>query len=204
MKEDTALITGFKSGDHRSFEILMNKYRLPALNFAFRYVKNGYTAEDIVQDSFADLYVYRDRYQKNYSFKTYLFTIVKNKSISYLRKKSQISIEEVEIQCSDTPETDYIVQENLNLLRSKISQMKGEYRMVLYLKEYEDFSYAEIAGIMGRSTGQIKILIFRARKKLKVPPYAFDELLFCRIKILHGNSSQSKSSSSYLSVLNST
>jgi RNA polymerase sigma factor (sigma-70 family) len=168
MMEDTALITGFKAGDHRSFETLMIKYRSPALNFAFRYVKNAFTAEDIVQDSFADLYVYRDRYQKNYSFKTYLFTIVKNKSISHLRKKSHFSINEVELQCSDTPETDYIVQESLNLVRTKISQMKDDYQMVLYLKEYEDFSYAEIAGIMGRSTEQIKILIFRARKKLKV------------------------------------
>ena len=168
MTEDTALITGFIAGDHKSFETLMLKYRLPALNFAFRYVRNAYTAEDIVQDSFADLYVYRDRYQKNYSFKTYLFTIIKNKSISCLRKKNHFSINDIEIPCTDTPETDYIVRESLNLVRTKINQMKEDYQMVLYLKEYEDFSYAEIAGIMGKSTEQVKILIFRARKKLKV------------------------------------
>lgn len=168
MIEDADLITGYKAGDHRSFETLMVKYGSPALSFARRYVKDVHTAEDIVQDSFADLYVYRDRYQQKYSFKTYLFTIVKNKSISYLRKKSYCFINDVELLCSNTPETDYIIRENMNLVRTKISQMKDDYQMVLYLKEYEDFSYAEIAGIMGKSTEQIKILIFRARKKLKV------------------------------------
>lgn len=168
MTEESALIAGYKAGDHKSFEELMHKYRIPALRFALRYLKNEYTAEDIVQDSFADLYVNRDRYQKKYTFKTYLFTIVKNKSISCLRKKSHFSIDDLELACPETPESGYIARESRNLVRKTIGLLKEEYQTVLYLKEYEDFSYAEIAGIMGKSTEQVKILIFRARKKLKV------------------------------------
>ena len=168
MKEDAALLSGFKAGDHESFEILMLKYRTSAFNFALRFVKDASAVEDIVQDSFADLYVYRDRYLEEFSFKTYLYAIIKNKSISYLRKRNRLSYYDVDIPYAGTPETDYIEHERCNQVREKINQLKDDYCIVLFLKEYEGFSYEEIAKIMKKSLGQVKILIFRARKKLKL------------------------------------
>ena len=46
--------------------------------------------------------------------------------------------------------------------------MKEEYKTVIYLIDYEEFSYKEAGIIMGKNLAQIKILVFRARKKLKL------------------------------------
>lgn len=168
MTEDTALLSGFKAGDHESFEKLMLKYRNSALRFAMGFVREVHDAEDIVQDSFADLYVFRDRYRMEYSFKTYLYSIIKNKCISRLRKSNCFLLNEDSLPCEESAEYEYLEYEKRSLVREKINQLKTEYRIVLYLKEYDGFSYEEIAGITGKNTGQVKILLFRARKKLKM------------------------------------
>lgn len=165
--EDVALIEGFKAGNHESFERLMIKYRLPAARFASRYLKDGYAVEEAVQESFAALYVSRDKFNEEFSFKTYLFSIIKNKCIDYLRRKTALPLDESCISIAPSPETEVIMRERRNYVRMKLNQLKEDYRTVLYLKEYENFSYAEIAEIMGRNLGQVKILIYRARKSLK-------------------------------------
>jgi RNA polymerase sigma-70 factor (ECF subfamily) len=81
MDEDSALIKSFLKGNNESFERLVIIHRAKALSFAQRYLHDMYAAEDIVQESFADIYVYRERYKDRYSFKTYLFTIIRNKSV---------------------------------------------------------------------------------------------------------------------------
>jgi RNA polymerase sigma factor (sigma-70 family) len=85
MDEDSALIKSFLKGNNESFERLIIIHRAKALSFAQRYLHDMYAAEDIVQESFADIYVYRERYKDRYSFKTYLFTIIRNKSVDYIR-----------------------------------------------------------------------------------------------------------------------
>ncbi|MFZ5989497.1 MAG: RNA polymerase sigma factor [Bacillota bacterium] len=167
MREDNALMSRFKAGDSESFEKLIVKHREGAVNFARRYLHDSYTAEDIVQESFADIFVYRDRYRDNFSFKTYLFTIIKNKCIDYIRKKHAVPLEEVQTGNCESPEQIVLGNEQRNYIRRMINRLKEDYRTVLYLLEYEDFSYEEIARIMGKNLGQVKILIFRARQKLK-------------------------------------
>lgn len=157
----------FIAGDHVSFEVLIIKHRQGAIAFAKRYIHEVYIAEDIVQESFADIYVYRHRYKFKYSFKTYLYTVVKNKSIDYLRKNRQLVSYQVEE--ADTYGTEQIIldKEHKNILSRAINTLKAEYRTVIYLYAYEDLSYEEIAGIMGKSLAQIKILLYRARQSLK-------------------------------------
>lgn len=166
-EDDEMLIQGFRSGDHESFEELILKYRGKAISFARRYVDDDFIAEDIVQESFAALYVYRDRYKEQYSFKTYLFTIVKNKSIDYLRKKRDCSLDGIQTVGGVNPEEEVLRAEEWNFIRQKINYLKEDYRTVIHLLENEDFSYQEIARIMGKSLGQVKVLVYRARKKLK-------------------------------------
>lgn len=67
-------ISGFVNGDHNAFEILVVTYRHNAINFAKRYVRDIYICEDIVQEAFASAYVYRDKYNPQMPFKTWLFT----------------------------------------------------------------------------------------------------------------------------------
>jgi RNA polymerase sigma-70 factor (ECF subfamily) len=167
MSEDKILMASFQAGDQESFEKLIRKYRIPGLSFAKKHLADIQTAEDIVQESFADLYVYRDRYDSKFSFKTYLFCIIKNKCYSYLRKNKELLYIQTDLISDQTPDLIILRNEKLNIVRKMLNQLKDDYRTVIYLSEFEDFSYEEIAKIMNKNIGQIKVMIHRAKKKLR-------------------------------------
>ena len=106
MKDDKILMKEFQNGNEESFEKLIIKYRNSAVYFSSRYTMDKYIAEDIVQEAFAYIYVYKDKYNEKYAFKTYLFTIIRNKSIDYIRKISNESLNDDlnEIKSKEDPE----------------------------------------------------------------------------------------------------
>lgn len=168
--EDKLLMKKFQEGSEQCFEELIIKYRAAAVCFAQRYTSDKYIAEDIAQESFAYLYVYKDKYYSKYSFKTYLFTIIRNKSIDYYRK---IKREDFEynlhnLSSLDTPEDIILRDERKNLFRNNINRLKEDYKIAIYLIDYEEFSYKEAGKIMGKNLAQMKILVYRARRKLKL------------------------------------
>lgn len=167
MKEDKELIEGVLMGDEISFEKLILKYRKPAIYFAQKILRDPYIAEDIVQESFGDFYVYKERYNTKYSFKTYLFTIIRNKSVDYV-KKNRITLKgEIEISTEDTTVEAYLNKERRDIVLSKINELKRDYRLAIYLVEFEELSYKEISQIMNKNLAQVKIIIYRARKRLQ-------------------------------------
>ncbi len=169
MKEDKILMKEFQDGNEESFEKLVIKYRNSAVYFSSRYTMDKYIAEDIVQEAFAYIYVYKDKYNEKHAFKTYLFTIIRNKSIDYIRKISNESLNDDlnEIKSREDPEQKVLEKEKKSFILKKLNLLKEEYRTVIYLIDYEEFSYKEAAVIMNKNLASIKILIFRARKKLK-------------------------------------
>lgn len=169
MDEDKILMKEFQVGNKESFEKIIIKYRAAAISFAERYIHDEYMAEDIVQESFAYLYVYREKYDCKYSLKTYLFTIIRNKSIDYFRKNKDMELwEECCISSNrNNPEEILLKKEETDILKDSIKKLKIEYQTAIYLIDYENFSYKEAGKVMGKNLAQMKILVFRARRKLK-------------------------------------
>lgn len=168
MDNDKVLMERFKQGEKEAFEELMIHYRHSAIGFAQRFIHDAYMAEDIVQEAFAYVYVFRDRYDSKYSFKTYLYTIIRNKSIDYLRKKKEVSLyDESLITSSEMVEEALLRRDTVDCVNRNIRKLKADYKAVLHLIDYEELTYKEAAKIMGKNTASIKILIYRARKKLR-------------------------------------
>lgn len=166
MQEDSYLMEQFKLGDVESFEKLILKHREGAVAFAMRYVHDWFIAEDIAQESFAHLHVYKDRFNPKYSFKTYLYSIIKNKGIDYIRKSGRISFLDYDVPDSLDVEEKFIKDERNKVIREKIKELNDDYKLAIHLFEYEGFSYDEIGKIMDKNIAQVKIIMFRARKKL--------------------------------------
>lgn len=167
--DDNELMHLAQSGNHKAFEQLVLKYRKQAELFCNSIIKDHTTAQDIVQDVFTDIYLQRMRYRFDCGFGTYLYSVVKHKSIDYLRKKDhqqEICMEETEENShNDTPEQIYLSHERDLQIRQLLLALKKEYRDVLYLYAVEDLSYQEIAARLNKTLPQVKILIYRARKK---------------------------------------
>lgn len=176
--EDNELMIQVRAGNKEAYEQLIKKYMSQAKSFACQYVHDTYAAEDIVQESFVDLYMQRFDFDERYQFSTYLFSIVKNKSRTYLKKNREVTMsnfgEEAEEQIlaqnlvnSDTPETTYFKKLEFTELRDVIHDLKEEEQNLLYLYAVEECSYKEIAAKLGQTVMQIKIKLYRARKKIR-------------------------------------
>jgi len=95
---DEQLVTNYlkAKGDEKSLEILIHRYLKPIYSFVYRYVGNGEEAKDITQEVFVKAWRNLKKFNKNKSFKTWLFTIAKNTCFDFLRKEKKVSISSLE------------------------------------------------------------------------------------------------------------
>lgn len=174
MIDDKILYKKFLDGDIIAFENLVIRYKDNLIYFISRYTGGDiHIAEDIAQDVFAYVYVYKDKYNFDYSFKTFIYTLGKNKAIDYVRKQKRISLmpfdSDSELNLSEeiSLEEKIIKDEEKRLLIRSIKKLNPDYEKAIYLADFEDLPYKDITKILGKTLGQTKVLIYRARKSLR-------------------------------------
>lgn len=157
-----------------AYDVLVIRYYQEAVRFCMKMIRQEQIAFDIVQDSFADIYIQRVRVLKSCTFRTYLFSVVKHKTLDEFRRDARYRTEELdafdmEVQggYSPSPETVYVKNEEYEELLNWIEELPEDYRRVLLLFCVEGMSYQEIAASMGKNIAQVRILLHRARKKLQ-------------------------------------
>ena len=176
--DDKELMLQTQNGNQEAYELLIKKYLSQAIAFAYRYVHDSYAAEDIVQESFADIYVQRFQYNQQFQFSTYLFAVIKNKAFTYLKKQKELTMSSLGDEAEEayldkrlietrSPEEEYFQKIEVQAKLEAIQQLKDEERKLLYLYAVEECSYKEIAEKTGESLMQVKIKLHRARKKIK-------------------------------------
>jgi RNA polymerase sigma-70 factor (ECF subfamily) len=108
------------------------------------------------------------------SFKTYLFTLIRNAAIDDRRRRKTermvsdlLSVSANDILSDASAESVFIGREQRALMVDIFRELPGDRRAMLYLFAVEDLSYKEIAKVMKKTTGQVKITIYRARTQLK-------------------------------------
>ena len=89
---DEALYKDFLLGNKEAFNELIIRYRKLLTDFIMYYIKNNDIAEDIAQDSFLYMIINKKEYDFKYSFKTYLYTIAKSRTLNYLKKRKEKGI----------------------------------------------------------------------------------------------------------------
>src|SRR6202161_1661025 len=84
-RSDVQLMLDVKAGDDASFDLLLQKYRTPLVNFLFRMVRDTATAEDLAQEVFLRVYRARKQYTPSAKFTTWLFRIATNLELNSVR-----------------------------------------------------------------------------------------------------------------------
>src|SRR5215467_11578086 len=96
-RSDVQLMLDVKAGDQQSFELLLQRYRTPLVNFLYRMVRNREQAEDLAQEVFLRVYRAREDYEPSAKFTTWLFRIATNLALNSVRdnryQKLQVSID---------------------------------------------------------------------------------------------------------------
>lgn len=171
-QSDIELYKSFLNGNKEAFNQLILRHRKQLTLFIMKYVKKLEVAEDIVQDSFVYMLINKVDYDFKYSFRTYIYTIAKSRTLNYLKNKSKIvSMEDVLTAKYYNEEMNieeiYIKKEEREKIQKAIKKLKKDYQIVIYLYDFQGFKYREISEILNQSMSKTKMMIHRAKKQLK-------------------------------------
>jgi RNA polymerase sigma-70 factor (ECF subfamily) len=176
---DKQLISDFLAGDEKSFELLVKQYLRPIYSFAYRYVNNAQDAEDITQDVFVKAWRHIKKFNQEKSFKTWIFSIAKNTCIDFLRKKKTIPFSRFEKENGEnilletlvdsSPLPDELLERKGigEMLKKVMESLSPKYRMVVFLRYNDHFTFREIAEIFDEPLHTIKSRHRRALILLK-------------------------------------
>lgn len=163
-------------GDVDAFGELVRLYERPVFNLAYRMLGDGSEAEDAAQEAFLKAYANLYRYDASRPFKTWLLSITSNHCIDCLRKRrlTWLSLEDEPVSphpalVSDhqlEPEAAAIAHEHSRQVQKLLTTLPDDYRAVVILHYWYDYSYAEIAVMLDTSESAIKSRLFRARQVL--------------------------------------
>jgi RNA polymerase sigma-70 factor (ECF subfamily) len=145
------------------FNNIVDLYADSLYRFILKNIKNKEKAEDIVQESFEQLWKNAHKLDVSKA-KSYLFTTAYHKLIDTVKKDKRIIIGDIENEKTVTPNESPDLQ---NILHKAIDKLPTIQKAVLLLRDYEGYSYKEIEQITGLSESQVKVYIFRARHFLK-------------------------------------
>ena len=166
-KTDKELYKEFLLGNNESFEEIVKRHKNSIIYFIQRYTKSI----DLAQDVFLYVLIHKKNYRFEYSLKTYLYTIAKSKALNYIKREKRIvAIDEKEYEnIKDVEELEEKVfkNERAENLKNAIQKLKLEYQNVIYLADIEELSYKEIGHVLNKTTSNVKILIYRARRALE-------------------------------------
>ena len=185
---DASLMLRVKQGDTEAFAELVDKYKQPVMNLAYRTLRDPTETEDLAQNVFVQVYKSAGRYEASAKFSTWLFTIARNLCLNEIRRRSRHpaeSLDQTHAESDDQPlhqvadrRTAAAPQQLLQgELEEKVAQaiagLPENQRTALLLCQQEELSYEEIAAVLGCSLSATKSLIHRGRETLKarLKPY---------------------------------
>lgn len=190
---DFELIQAIQSGQTERFPELVQRYQSRLYNFGLKMCGKAQDAEDVVQDTFLNVFRYLNGFRYETKFKNWLYriatsTCVKKKRKSKFAPERELSLEEFLPHDEAAVEShvpawarlplDRVLNEELRqVLKEAILDLPEKYRVVLVLRDLEGFSTDESAQILNLSTANIKVRLHRARLFLrdKLKTYYNDE-----------------------------
>ena len=145
-------------------------------NTALRIMGDSFEAEDIMQESFLSAFTKLDTFKGDVAFGAWLKRIVINKSLTQIKKNNrfeEVKFEVIKNNVNDLNDEieidekfDYSKMKAKEIV-STINLLKDNYRVALTLSLIEGFDNEEVAGIMKISDENCRVVLFRAKSKLK-------------------------------------
>lgn len=170
-EEEKKLVQKIIHKDEKALLLIYREYKKPLHNFIYRKLKDHFTAEEITQDVFLDFIEALRDFQFQCSIKTFLFSIAKNKSIDFIRKKKlkKILFSALPPYFIESLKAIFIDEElEKKELAKKIStaleKLPNDYEVVLRLKYMEGERVNSIARKLTLGFKATESLLFRARK----------------------------------------
>jgi len=146
------------------YNTCVNTYSDDVYRFLLKQLGNEMEAEDIVQNTFEKLW--RNRVDVVFEkAKSYLFTVAYRNMIDYTRRQKFVGSNE---NMPEKRERDFERQlEQRELLELGLNKLSEIQKTLILLRDYEGYAYDEMAEMTELTISQVKVYLFRGRKKLQ-------------------------------------
>jgi RNA polymerase sigma-70 factor, ECF subfamily len=181
--EDFELIRAINDGRTDLFQELVTRYQQKIYNFGMRMCGESRDAEDLVQETFLNIFRYLKGFRYETKFKNWMYRVATTTCLKAKRKpkhapERELSLEEfMPGEGEDLPDQapgwaqrplDQLLNEELAThIRNAIMDLPKKYRMVMVLRDQEGFSTEETAQILDISVANAKVRLHRARLFLR-------------------------------------
>ncbi len=162
------LVKDCKKGVRKAQFELYQLYSKAMFNICLRMLKNEADAEDLLQNSFIDVFTKLDTFRFQSTIGAWIKRIVVNNCINFLKKR-RLYFEEIDDRLGDREDTQVEEEPTLSVqaIKDAIFQLPDGYRVVFSLYQMEGYDHKEIAEILNVSEQTSKSQYSRARKKLR-------------------------------------
>lgn len=179
---DEVLVKQAQEGNRAALCELIRRYERKTYNLAFRLMGNHADASDAAQEALVRVYTRIDRFRGDAAFSTWLFRVVTNTCLDELRRRGRLNCASLDEPVNtdeglvprqgavdyDTPLDQVQRGEVQEAVQRAISRLPDDYRVVVVLRDLQEYSYQQIAVYLGTSLGTVKSRLHRARQALRV------------------------------------
>jgi len=168
MEFDRELIIRAQNGDRSAYETIVNQFAPMVFRLVGRFFRMREDVEDLAQDVFLKLFARIDQIKPDENFPGWLARVTVNTCYDELRKKRRRRIALETYGPLIVTETPGVAPEpdKFGKMRVALETLDAKFKVPLILKEVEEMSVEEIAQTMGLTQTNVKVRLFRARKKL--------------------------------------
>lgn len=162
-------------GDQDAYASIVYAYQDSVYNLCYRILGERGEAEDAAQEAFLRAYLNLSRYDRERSFKTWVLSIASNYCIDRLRRRrlQWMSLDDEPVadrlalhSADPEPEPATLDRERSQAIQKMLGELSPDYRAVVVLRYWYEYSYAEIADMLETTESAVKSRLFRARQAL--------------------------------------
>ncbi|MGB9436810.1 MAG: sigma-70 family RNA polymerase sigma factor [Desulfobacterales bacterium] len=181
--KDFDLIRAINTGQTDKFHDLVKRYEQKLYNFSLRMCRDHSDAEDMIQETFLNVFRYLKDFRYETKFKNWLYKVAASTCIKKRRKskfapEKELSLDDF-LPANETEVPDHVPdwalmpldkllnQELSSTINQEILSLPKKYRLVIVLRDIEGFSTAETAQILNLSPSNVKVRLHRARLYLR-------------------------------------
>lgn len=171
--EEHIIINQIIEGDTSAFSTLVDRYKDMVFALALRMLKNREEAEEVAQDTFIKVYKSLTKFKGDSKLSTWIYKVAYNSCLDSIKKnkkyQANVPVDDItmpQIKTMNNALDGILEAEKSQLIQDCLKQLPSEDSFLLTLFYFEEQSLEEISKVVGITPNNVKVKLFRSRKKL--------------------------------------
>ena len=171
--DDQIIIDQIIEGDTNAFSIIVERYKNLVYTLAMRMLKNREEAEEVSQDTFIKIYKSLIKFKGNSKFSTWVYKVTYNTCLDRIKKHKRtqhvVPIDEFtahQVKTIDNALFNMEKKEHEKVIQDCLALLPSDDSFLLTLYYFEDQSLEQISKVVGLTANNVKVKVYRSRKKL--------------------------------------